>query len=145
MFLLPAPHSPRLVAGYLYLCKDCLWTVYTSFQLIYAKLFSSIEIQPQAMNLCKLERPASLGTNFTLSYFCKRSTHSCKYAESDFIADMELGVSCLDRCNCLDQTARAYLLLIQQGKSMSLFCPLNVIYCPGKANRENNAFLMLKI
>lgn len=65
MFLLPLPHSPGLVASYLFLCKDCLWTVHTSFQLINVKLFSSIEIQPQAMNLCKLERSETLGTNFT--------------------------------------------------------------------------------
>lgn len=42
---------------------------------------------------------------------------------SNLISDMELGMSCLDRCNCLAQTARTYLLFVQQGKTMSFLSP----------------------
>lgn len=38
----------------------------------------------------------------------------------NFIANTKFGISCLDRCNCLDQKARAHLL---QGETMFLLSP----------------------
>lgn len=46
MFLLPALHNPGLVASYLFLCKDCLWTVYASFQLTHEKIIPNWNLAP---------------------------------------------------------------------------------------------------
>lgn len=120
MLLLPAHHSPGLVSSSPFFCKDCLWTAYTSSQLIHTELFSLIEICLKAMNLCnwKDQRPRG---QIILSIISVNVLFTIANTQNpNFIVDKKFGISCLDRCKCLDQTARAHLL---QGKTVSLLSP----------------------
>lgn len=72
------------------------------------------------MNLYKLGRPAHLGTNLLPVISANILLMVANMRNPDFISDMELDISCLDRCSCwIRQPEHIYCLFSRRTLSLS--------------------------